>query len=155
MTSIPVALAYLALAALVVYGIAPEVRLLMQARTAARPRSGQDGPVPLDWGPSAAVTLDAPATFGVRNYRPLKEEARIASADYTRALAIDLSACGYVDSSALGCLVGISKRLQANGAGPLALVRPQPDVHKLLHMTGLDTLFLVGRPVADGKEVAA
>lgn len=54
-------------------------------------------------------------------------------------LQLDLSELEFIDSSGLGLLVGILKRIEATGGGggDLLLQRPSPAVTKVLAITGL------------------
>jgi anti-sigma B factor antagonist len=55
-------------------------------------------------------------------------------------LVIDLSRTTFVDSTALGVMVGAGRRINDWG-GWLRLVAPQPNVRKVLSLTGLDKVF--------------
>ncbi len=53
-----------------------------------------------------------------------------------RFLVVDLSGVDYMDSTGLGMLVGLLKRLKEKG-GDLLIAGPQPRVRKLFDITGL------------------
>jgi anti-sigma B factor antagonist len=55
-------------------------------------------------------------------------------------MVIDLDGVGFVDSTALGVLVGTMKRARAAG-GDVRLVCTQPRVAKVLEITRLDQAF--------------
>jgi len=55
-------------------------------------------------------------------------------------LAVVLEKTAYMDSTALGMLVGSLKRVREH-KGDLALVAPQPRVQRLLDITRLTTVF--------------
>jgi anti-sigma B factor antagonist len=55
-------------------------------------------------------------------------------------MVIDLDGVGFLDSTALGVLVGTMKRARAAG-GDVRLVCTQPRVAKVLEMTRLDRAF--------------
>ena len=57
-----------------------------------------------------------------------------------RAFVIDFSRTGYIDSSGLGVLVGLSKKVRERG-GTLRLAALGPDLQRLFELTRLDTLF--------------
>jgi anti-sigma B factor antagonist len=57
-------------------------------------------------------------------------------------LLVDLTAVGFLDSTALGVLVSTVKRVRAGG-GDLALVCTSPHIIKVLEITGLTTVFAV------------
>lgn len=55
-------------------------------------------------------------------------------------LVIDLDGVGFIDSTALGVLIGTMKRARAAG-GDVRLVCTQPRVAKVLEITRLDRAF--------------
>jgi anti-sigma B factor antagonist len=58
----------------------------------------------------------------------------------TRAVMIDMTKCGFVDSTGLGVIVEAWKMLQernGDNAG-LTICCPEPEVKRLLEVTGLD-----------------
>ena len=60
--------------------------------------------------------------------------------DGARRVTVDLSGVTFVDSTALGVLIGASKRLQAR-SGTLHVVCPNPNVLRILEITGLDRVL--------------
>ena len=59
-----------------------------------------------------------------------------------RQFLIDFSPTGYIDSSGLGALVSISKRVREAG-GELRLAGLNEDLRSLFELTKLDTLFAI------------
>lgn len=57
-----------------------------------------------------------------------------------RTFVFDFACCYYVDSSGLGALVTLSKRIREAG-GTLVLEQLNDDLHILLQLTKLDVLF--------------
>ncbi len=57
-----------------------------------------------------------------------------------RHILVDFSETGYVDSSGLGALVSLNKRLREVG-GELRLAALNDDMRTLFELTRLDTLF--------------
>lgn len=57
-----------------------------------------------------------------------------------RRFVVDFSETGYVDSSGLGALVSLNKRLRELG-GELRLAALNDDLRTLFELTRLDTLF--------------
>lgn len=57
-----------------------------------------------------------------------------------RRILVDFSETGYVDSSGLGALVSLNKRLRDAG-GELRLAALNEDMRTLFELTRLDTLF--------------
>ena len=72
----------------------------------------------------------------------LRECVITAAAAGIRCLVLDLSAVGFMDSTALGVLVGADKRLRTLD-GHLRLVVTSPMSLRVLTMTGLDRVFEV------------
>lgn len=65
----------------------------------------------------------------------------LSHADHTTAV-VDLSDVSFVDSTGLGVLVSGLKRFREAG-GDLRLVVTQPQILKVLEITGLSTVFAV------------
>ncbi len=57
-----------------------------------------------------------------------------------REVVVDLSRVDYLDSTALGVLIGGLKRLREMD-GNLALVCPSPRIRRVFEITGLDKIF--------------
>ena len=55
-------------------------------------------------------------------------------------IKIDLDKLEYIDSTGLGVMVGVLKRLKVNGKG-IYLNNPKSNVRKILEITGLDKIF--------------
>ncbi|MDQ1357919.1 MAG: anti-sigma factor antagonist [Acidimicrobiaceae bacterium] len=62
--------------------------------------------------------------------------------DGARDVTVDLKYVEFVDSTALGVLVGAMKRLRALD-GDLTLASPNPSTRKVLDITGLDRILTV------------
>jgi anti-sigma B factor antagonist len=62
--------------------------------------------------------------------------------DDARDVTVDLKYVEFVDSTALGVLVGAMKRLRALD-GDLKLASPNPSTKKVLEITGLDRILTV------------
>ena len=60
--------------------------------------------------------------------------------DGPEALIVDLSACEFFDSTALGVLIGVRKAV-ADSARALALVAPDAGIRRVFELTGCDELF--------------
>jgi anti-sigma B factor antagonist len=59
-----------------------------------------------------------------------------------RRVVVDLSGVSFLDSTALGVLIGTVKRLRSRG-GALALVNTDPTIAKTFEITGLDQIFTI------------
>jgi anti-sigma B factor antagonist len=55
---------------------------------------------------------------------------------------VDLSQTTFVDSMALGVLLGSTKRLRANG-GQLELIISQPNIRRIFEITMLDRILVI------------
>jgi anti-sigma B factor antagonist len=66
-----------------------------------------------------------------------------------RRFLIDFSRTGYIDSSGLGVLVSLSKKIREQG-GELRLSTLNEDLRTLFELTKLDTLF----QIADSRQEA-
>ena len=63
----------------------------------------------------------------------------------TGAVMIDMTKCGFIDSTGLGVIVEAWKMLQernGNDAG-LSICCPEPEVKRLLELTGLDQAIVI------------
>ena len=67
----------------------------------------------------------------------------------TRQFRIDFRGAGYIDSSGLGVLVSLAKRVR-EGGGDLRLANLNPDLRTLFALTKLDTLFRIEETGGDG-----
>jgi anti-sigma B factor antagonist len=85
----------------------------------------------------------------VGNRQELKQQVldRLDKGD--RKFVIDFASTGYIDSSGLGVLVSLSKKIREQG-GELRLSSLNEDLRTLFELTKLDTLFRI----ADTKEKA-
>jgi anti-sigma B factor antagonist len=85
----------------------------------------------------------------VGNRQELKQQVldRLEGGD--RKFVIDFANTGYIDSSGLGVLVSLSKKIREQG-GELRLSSLNEDLRTLFELTKLDTLF----KIADTKEKA-
>ncbi len=78
----------------------------------------------------------------VGNRQELKDLVGAALDAGERRILIDFSQTGYIDSSGLGALVSISKRVGEAG-GELRLSGLNEDLRSLFELTKLDTLFAI------------
>jgi anti-anti-sigma factor len=63
----------------------------------------------------------------------------------TRAVMIDMTACGFIDSTGLGVIVEAWKLLQSRNGdnASLSICCPEPEVLRLLEVTGLDQAIAI------------
>jgi anti-sigma B factor antagonist len=70
----------------------------------------------------------------------LRERLHSMLADDSQRLVVDLDDVGFLDSTALGVLVGALKRARTEG-GEVRIVSTQPRVRKVFEITRLDSAF--------------
>ena len=78
----------------------------------------------------------------VGNRHDLKKKVLDAVDDGDRKFVIDFAATGYIDSSGLGVLVSLAKKVREAG-GDLQLAGLNDDLRTLFELTKLDTLFTI------------
>ena len=99
---------------------------------------------------SGDVTLiEVEGQLIVGNRQELKQQVLEQLEDGDRKFVIDFADTGYIDSSGLGVLVSLSKKIREQG-GELRLSSLNEDLRTLFELTKLDTLFRI----ADDKEQA-
>ena len=85
----------------------------------------------------------------VGNRQELKQRVLDECEAGARKVLVDFTRTGYIDSSGLGVLVSLAKRLREDG-GELRLANLNDDLRTLFELTKLDTLF----PISDSRERA-
>lgn len=85
----------------------------------------------------------------VGNRQALKDRVIEELDDGARKFLVDFEETGYIDSSGLGVLVSLSKKIREKG-GELRLANLNEDLRTLFELTKLDTLF----QVAESREQA-
>ena len=85
----------------------------------------------------------------VGNRQELKQKVLDALDGGGKKFVIDFTRTGYIDSSGLGVLVSLSKKIREQG-GDLRLCGLNEDLQTLFELTKLDTLF----QIADSRERA-
>jgi len=84
----------------------------------------------------------------VGNRQELKQKVLDEVEQGERKILIDFTHTGYIDSSGLGVLVSLSRKIKELG-GDLRLVGLNEDLQTLFELTKLDTLFRI----SDTREV--
>ena len=92
--------------------------------------------------PSGVTLVQVEGQLIVGNRLELKELIQTALDKNERRILIDFSRTGYIDSSGLGALVSISKRVRETG-GELRLSGLNEDLRSLFELTKLDNLFAI------------
>ncbi|MDE3052651.1 MAG: STAS domain-containing protein [Gemmatimonadota bacterium] len=98
-------------------------------------------------GDVSIVEIDGQLIVG--NRQELKQKMLEALEAGARKLLVDFTKTGYIDSSGLGVLVSLSKKIREQG-GELRLAALNEDLRTLFELTKLDTLF----QIADTREQA-
>ncbi len=91
---------------------------------------------------SGVLVVQVDGQLIVGNRHELKDLIQAALDQGERRLLIDFTRTGYIDSSGLGALVSISKRVREAG-GELRLSGLNDDLRSLFELTKLDTLFAI------------
>jgi anti-sigma B factor antagonist len=93
-------------------------------------------------GSGGVTIMQVDGQLIVGNRHELKDLVQAALDKGERRLLVDFSRTGYIDSSGLGALVSISKRIREAG-GELRLAGLNDDLRSLFELTKLDTLFTI------------
>jgi anti-sigma B factor antagonist len=72
----------------------------------------------------------------------LRERLMVQEADRVETIVVDLTGVSFIDSTALGVLVGAYRR-QEDAGGTLKLVVTEPRILKVLEITDLTSVFPV------------
>lgn len=90
----------------------------------------------------STVVVDVEGQLIVGNRHELKELVLKELEGGVRSFVVDFTRTGYIDSSGLGVLVGLSKRVR-EADGTLQLSSLGSDLMRLFELTKLDTLFTI------------
>ena len=91
---------------------------------------------------SGVAVVQVEGQLIVGNRQELKSLVQATLDKGERRLLIDFSRTGYIDSSGLGALVSISRKIREAG-GELRLAGLNEDLRSLFELTKLDTLFAI------------
>ena len=91
---------------------------------------------------SGVLVIDVDGQLIVGNRQDLKQRVLDALEAGDRKFLIDFTRTGYIDSSGLGVLVSLSKKIRDEG-GDLRLAGLNEDLKTLFELTKLDTLFAI------------
>ena len=95
------------------------------------------------------LVVDVDGQLIVGNRQEMKQKVLDELEGGERKFLIDFAKTGYIDSSGLGVLVSLSKKIREQG-GELRLANLNDDLKTLFELTKLDTLF----QIADSRERA-
>lgn len=90
------------------------------------------------------TVVDVEGQLIVGNRQELKQKVLQELESGGRKFLIDFSGTGYIDSSGLGVLVSLSKKIREQG-GELRLAALNDDLRTLFELTKLDTLFQISK----------
>ena len=88
------------------------------------------------------VIMEIEGQLIVGNRQELKQKMLDELEKGARKFLIDFAKTGYIDSSGLGVLVSLSKKIREQG-GELRLANLNDDLKTLFELTKLDTLFQI------------
>lgn len=92
--------------------------------------------------PRGVVVIGVDGQLIVGNRHELKQKVMDALDVGERKIVVDFTHTGYIDSSGLGALVSLSKKIRDQG-GDLRLAGLNEDLRTLFELTKLDTLFTI------------
>jgi len=95
------------------------------------------------------LVVDVEGQLIVGNRQELKQKLLEELQNGQRKFVVDFEKTGYIDSSGLGVLVSLSKKIREQG-GELRLANLNEDLRTLFELTKLDTLF----HIADSRDGA-
>lgn len=79
-------------------------------------------------------------------------EPLVGAADQNNSVIVDLSECEFIDSSGIRALLVGHEAIAGNGGGRLVVAGPQPQVMRVLEMTGLGEAIPVHESVEQALE---
>ncbi len=95
------------------------------------------------------TVVDVDGQLIVGNRQELKQKVLQELERGTRRFLVDFTETGYIDSSGLGVLVSLSKKVREQG-GDLRLSSLNEDLRTLFELTKLDTLFRISNTREEG-----
>jgi anti-sigma B factor antagonist len=98
--------------------------------------------------PKGVLVVEVDGQLIVGNRQEFKQSVLDALEAGERKFLVDFTQTGYIDSSGLGVLVSLSKKIRDEG-GELRLAGLNEDLKTLFELTKLDTLFAISDAAAD------
>ena len=92
--------------------------------------------------PKGVFVVEVDGQLIVGNRQEFKQKILDALEAGERRFLVDFTQTGYIDSSGLGVLVSLSKKIREQG-GELRLANLNDDLKTLFELTKLDTLFQI------------
>jgi len=90
----------------------------------------------------ATAVLSLAGEVDVANAGQVRDAALTLMSGGTKHLVVDLNATEYMDSTGLGTLVGLLKRMKESG-GDVVIAVARPRVRRLFEITGLTQVFRI------------
>ena len=103
--------------------------------------------------PKGFLVLEVDGQLIVGNRQEFKQKILDALEGGERRFLVDFTRTGYIDSSGLGVLVSLSKKIRDEG-GELRLAGLNEDLRTLFELTKLDTLFTISDSAADALKAS-
>jgi anti-sigma B factor antagonist len=97
---------------------------------------------------NGVLVIEVDGQLIVGNRQELKQKVLDALEAGDRKFLVDFTRTGYIDSSGLGVLVSLSKKIRDEG-GDLRLAGLNEDLKTLFELTKLDTLFAISDSAQD------
>lgn len=97
------------------------------------------------------TVVDVEGQLIVGNRQELKQRVLEELEKGERKFLVDFAGTGYIDSSGLGVLVSLSKKIREHG-GELRLSSLNEDLRTLFELTKLDTLFRIADTRGEGLQ---
>jgi anti-sigma B factor antagonist len=98
--------------------------------------------------PRGILVVEVEGQLIVGNRQEFKQKVLEALDAGERKFLVDFTRTGYIDSSGLGVLVSLSKKIRDEG-GDLRLAGLNEDLKTLFELTKLDTLFAISDSPVD------
>ena len=98
--------------------------------------------------PKGVLVVEVEGQLIVGNRQEFKQKVLDALDAGERKFLVDFTQTGYIDSSGLGVLVSLSKKIRDEG-GELRLAGLNEDLKTLFELTKLDTLFAISDSSVD------
>ncbi len=99
---------------------------------------------------SGVTSVTVEGQLIVANRQDLKQLVQDALEAGQRKVLLDFTPTAYIDSSGLGALVSINKKVREAG-GTLRLAGLNEDLRSLFELTKLDTLFAISETAAEAR----
>ncbi len=103
--------------------------------------------------PKGVLIVEVDGQLIVGNRQEFKQKILDALEGGERRFLVDFTRTGYIDSSGLGVLVSLSKKIRDEG-GELRLAGLNEDLRTLFELTKLDTLFTNSDSAADALKAS-